>query len=679
MIKNSNAQPQLVLDSSPDRNQREVIQHRSGPCLVLAGAGAGKTFSIIGRVFQLISAGVDPSKILLITFSRKATQELKQRYDAGRMKSGVIITNYHSLGFRFLSKYHSNVGLRNDHQSRFSLVENEELLNIYYSTRQITDKAERSEISYLYRIIDMAENYDIIIRNDELSSLYSDFSEFVQKEFPKLSGIAIQKTWRLGEEISELKERFNVVTFNDLISLPNVILANSPSIREENARQYEYIIVDEFQDTNVAQFNMLRYLTNLGKNPNIMVVGDDDQSIYEWRGAAPSNIRKFHEEYGSRIIKLELNYRSEKRIVECSSRLISNNQSRMPKNPIPIKNIDDKNQVKIDVFESERSMIANLGDEIEALINGGCELNKIAILIRNRFMVLKCEAELIRRNIPVTVVGAKSFFEYKEIKFCLSALRLFFNKRDIQAFLNLKDLIPGLGDKKIRQIISELDSDLAISIEEAAKKLFENQRFYAGLKNIFELINNFPQYFGQMTNYMMEDDFFALRKHFSDKGEDAESINNRSLRLRIFQEFFKNILAEVLTESDDEASKWNSIIEIITAGEVDRKNDNTVVISTIHQSKGLEFDYVFIPYFTEGLMPADVRKEEADNIFFVKRHYEEERRIAYVAITRARKKLCLLHANSYMMYGKYCHSGISSYVKEFQEILHNEEISYHQE
>ena len=590
-----------------NESQKKAVTHIDGALLILAGAGSGKTKTITSRLAYLLSLGIDPANTLTLTFTNKAASEMRQRA-LSMIKTSYppLLATFHKFGLMFLK------------------------LHIHYLNRKndfiIIDSDDKKKI--IKNIISEEELQPALI-SKEISKYKNSF--LTPNEIYE---IAIDSTYKKIAHVYEKYQNYllqnNLVDFDDLLLLTYKILKENPTLAKEISQKYQYIMVDEYQDTNEIQMLILKELCST--HNNICVVGDDDQSIYGFRGANHTNILNFEKDFNAKVIKLELNYRSTNQILKVANNLISFNKNRYNKKLISAKG--EGEEVEIISSYNEISEAEEISKKIVSLIQKGINPNEIAILYRINALSRSIEEGLRSYNIPYKLVGGIKFYEREEIKDLISYLRLIANIDDDFSFKRVVNKPKrGIGKTTIQKLEEAKNSsfmefitnnDLNFLSKKASKTLKDFQEKIEFLQKLS--LADIPEYLEEFF------DFSSSYKN-DDKKRNIEEfygiIHEKSnLTLREF-------LNELSLESDQ-----------------DKITNNAINIMTIHASKGLEFDYVFVIGLEEGFFPiydSDV---------------EEERRLAYVAITRARKKLYLSYTQSRFVRGKRSSLNPSRFLNE---------------
>ena len=599
--------------SGLNKEQLKAVKHINGPMLVLAGAGSGKTRVLTSRIAYLIENGVSIDNILAITFTNKAAKEMKDRvinligYDAKSMQ----ISTFHSLGVKILKENYARLG----YKSNFVILDSDDSLTVikkimkdlnlnpkFYNARDIRNK------------ISSAKN--------ELISV----DKFSKMEFDK--NVVTVYDWYNKKLLLN-----NSVDFDDLLALPIKLFKEYPDILKYYQDKYKYVLIDEYQDTNEAQYVFSKMLCNNHKN--IFVVGDNDQAIYAFRGANYKNILNFEKDYPDcKVILLEENYRSTQNILDAANSVIRHNKMRKDKNLWCNNDVGSK--VKYVKVDSDKEECAYVSDKIKSLHDTGVNYEDIAILYRTNAQSRLIEEEMLKTGIPYRVVGSFYFYNRKEIKDLLCYLRLINNHSDDVSFMRVINTPKrGIGDKTVENIAKEA-TDKGISLFDAISSGKE-LAFKNLILDMEKKCENST--LTEMVDVVLEDS--GIKKELtSDKSLEAE------IRLENLEEF-KSITKSYedeygvisLTDFLNEVSLVSDISE-------HQDSDNKVNLMTIHSVKGLEFDNVFIIGMEEGIFPHynSINEGKASAI-------EEERRLCYVAITRARKNLWMLNTKRRMLFG----------------------------
>jgi len=576
--------------------QKEAATHIDGALLILAGAGSGKTKTITTRLAYLLSLGIDPANTLTLTFTNKAASEMRER--ALRMINNntahpPLLSTFHKFGLMFLKLYINLIGRKNT----FVIIDSDDQKKILKSIS--TDLP----LSFVSKEISKYKNS--FLNAEEVFNLAKDTT------YKKLAHIYDKYQKYLIEN--------NLVDFDDLLLLTYTILNENDDLCKEVSEKYQYIMVDEYQDTNEIQLLLLKKLCRT--HNNICVVGDDDQSIYGFRGANHKNILNFEKDFNAKVIKLETNYRSTNQILKAANSLISFNKMRYDKK---LKSaIGDGKEIEMLKSYNETAEAEAIAKKIKNLIEKGVNPKEIAVLYRINALSRSIEDGLRTYGINYKLVGGMRFYEREEIKDLISYLRVFVNPNDDYSFKRIVNkpkrgigkttilkLEEAKGDKSFLEFIKE--NDLSFLSKKAAKTLkdFEKTIEFLSSLPIEELPEAIEKTLELSTSYKDEDKRRNVEEFYGMMHE------RKDLNLREF-------LNELSLESDQ-----------------DKITDETINVMTIHASKGLEFEHLFVIGMEEGFFPLN----EAD--------IEEERRLAYVAITRAKKELTLSYVESRYIRGQ---------------------------
>ncbi|MBN1114697.1 MAG: UvrD-helicase domain-containing protein [Oligoflexia bacterium] len=624
-----------------NKEQYEAVCHKDGPLLILAGAGSGKTRVITYRIANLISEhGVAPANILAVTFTNKAAGEMKSRirHVVGKPADNIWMSTFHSLGCRILRAHAEKLGYTKgfsiyDEDDRERLVKecmhqakvNEKEMKPYQIIRYISDI--KNQLLNPRQYMEMAQDYN----NKIVARIYVVYEEKMKRN--------------------------NAMDFDDLIKLPVELLKSRNDMLEMYREKFRYILIDEYQDINNSQYELITLLAK--KHRNICVVGDDDQSIYKFRGADITNILEFEDDYkDARVIRLEQNYRSTKIILKAAHNVIRNNTNRKAKELWTENNEGEKiifYYTDDEIAESEAIL-----KEVDRLQRGTeTQLRQMAVFYRTNAQSRVIEDRFRRGGIPYKLIGGLSFYGRMEIKDLLAYLRVVSNPQDIISFKRIINVPPrGIGDASIDKVeenamnanLSFIDGLLAADNVTGVKDSTKNtlKKFAAFFKNLSENKENM-----KLRDLVRE---IVNRTGYKDYWKSDASPKSRE-RVENIEEF-ESAISE-FEESNEKASLEDYLNQVALLSSVDKMDEkaDAVTLMTVHSAKGLEFDVVFIAGMEEGLFPHKNCKDEPGGL-------EEERRLAYVAITRARKKLFLLSAASRRQTGTKRITKISPYMNE---------------
>ncbi len=625
--------PEPDFISSLNSEQKKAVMNIEGPLLVLSGAGTGKTKVLTTRLANIIhSRKASISDILCVTFTNKAAFEMKSRVEKILMQpvEGMSIGTFHSIGAKFLRKHSNLIDIKND----FTILDTEDQLRLIKQVISFLDFDPKIFIpkSFLY-MIDQMKNYGLSY--DEITN-----HEFEQKTKGKLS-----RVYKLYQQRLKI---YNSVDFGDLILQPLKILRKNSEISDFYNKKFKYILVDEYQDTNAAQYMLLRLLSSEKKN--ICCVGDEDQSIYGWRGAQLKNILNFENDFkGAKIIRLEQNYRSTGNILDAASSLISENKERIGKKlwtsdptgePVEIVNLENDEMEAF--FVSER--IANLQ-------NMGIKLSKIAILTRASFQFKDIEDRFIRENIKYKVVGGLRFYERAEIKDALAFFRLLIKSDDNLSFERIINIPKrGLGSAFLRKL-NDFAKKNNLSLLDSLRKYIETETLSKGPR---DNITIFLKVMDKHKEMLKDHDHFEVAGSFLDDIGYTDMLKNeKTIESEGRLENLKKLVVDIRSRST--LNEFLEEVSLLTDVSNESEGTEKVSIMTLHSAKGLEFDYVFLPGWEEGIFPNQRSLDENGN-----KGLEEERRLAYVGITRARKKLRISFVNFRKQYNYNIYRSIPS-------------------
>ena len=620
--------------------QKEAVYHTQGPILVLAGAGTGKTGVLTTRLIRLLIEKIAlPGEILSVTFTNKAANEMRERItnQIGDMSLGLKwLGTFHSVGAQILRLHPNKLGLEND----FIILDTDDqvrLLKQIIKDENIDDK--RWPAKQLLNLIDKWKNKGLY--PEAISSNDGDY-------FANGKGHLLYKIYQ------ERLKYFNAVDFGDLILESIRLFENNQDILESYQNRFKYILVDEYQDTNVSQYKLLKLLT--GKYQNICCVGDDDQSIYSWRGAEISNILRFEKDFPeAKTIRLEENYRSTGHILTAASKLIENNESRLGKTLWTNSGEGEKITVKSNWDGEEEAR--QITSELEKLSLKNYNLDETAILVRASFQMREFEDRFIAVGLPYKVIGGPRFYERKEIRDVNAYLRLATQPNDSLALERIINTPKrGIGEtsvKKIRDRSKENNKPLIESIKELIDEKSFKGKTADSLNKLVKLVFHWNQLIKEedrvdIAEIIIEDSGY-LEMLRNDKSLTAEGRVENVYELFRSLEPFESIKAYL---------EHISLVMEIDSNQYGKK----VSLMTLHAAKGLEFDYVFLPGWEEGVFPNQRAVDEGGL-----EALEEERRLAYVGVTRAKKKASIYYAANRRMHNQWISSIPSRFVTELPE------------
>lgn len=631
-------EPDYLARLNPE--QKEVVKTTEGPLLVLAGAGTGKTAALTARLAYLVETlKAWPSQILAVTFTNKAAREMQMRVGSllgSQAENMPWLGTFHSIAAKMLRRHAELVGLKSD----FIILDTDDqnrLLKQLIQGQAIDEKQWPAK--QLAGIIDQWKNRGLT--PDKITGKEED-------HFADGQGAALYLAYQ--KRLLSL----NACDFGDLLLHMLVILTKHRDILESYHDRFRYIMVDEYQDTNQAQYLWLRLLAQ--KSRNICCVGDDDQSIYSWRGAEVANILRFEEDFpGAKIIRLEHNYRSTPHILGAASGLITHNNARLGKTLWTERNQGEK--VKIvgvwDGAEEARQLVA----DVQNLRGAHTALNSIAILIRAQFQSREFEDIFIAKNIPYRIIGGFRFYERAEIRDALAYLRVIAQPTDDLAFERIVNVPKrGIGKKAMEKLYQAAYLE-RIPLAVAAEKLVSEKTLGSKItQSLGQLMRDFSEWRNSLQFISHAD---VTRKMLDESGYKAmlRAVNDVQSAGRL-----ENLteLARAMEDYDD-LSSFLEHVSLVMDHENDPVDDK-ITLMTMHAAKGLEFDYVFLPGWEEGVFPSQRSLDEGGL-----KSLEEERRLAYVGITRAKKFCTIFHAANRRIYGQWMASTPSRFINELPD------------
>lgn len=620
-----------LVDSLNDR-QKEAVVNTDGPMLILAGAGSGKTKVLTTKVAYLIEEkNIDPNNILAITFTNKAAKEMKERIFKleGNSAFYIQISTFHSFGLKILKENCELLG----YEKNFTILDSDDSLSIIKKImKELNIDANKYNPKAIKNVI--LNNKNEII-DPEKYSLYvnTDFDEIALEVYRKY-----EKSLKIN----------NAVDFDDLLILPLKLFNNNPGVLQKYQEKYKYVFIDEYQDTNEPQYILSKMIS--AKYKNITVVGDADQAIFTWRGANYKNILNFEKDYkDAKVVLLEENYRSTKTILNAANNVIKNNKVRKEKN-LWTQNEEGSKITYYKAFDEkdESNYVVN---EIKKLIEKGVNPKDICVLYRANAQSRTVEEAFLTSNISYNIVGSYAFYNRKEIKDLIAYLKLIYNNKDDVSLLRVINYPKrGIGNKAIE--------NLAIKSNVLDKSLYEviDSGKELDFKNMIEEIKKEESHLTLTELIDMVLDKSGMKKSL----EDEKSIE-ADIRLENLEEF--KSIAKAMEINEGIVSLEELLDKLALVSDVsEQKNDNEdkVTLMTMHAVKGLEYDYVFIVGVEEGLFPHSNSLESNDEL-------EEERRLCYVAITRAKKELYLINARSRILYGKVSSNVPSRFINEISD------------
>ena len=624
-----------------NKAQKEAVLYLDGPLLIVAGAGSGKTKVLTSRIAHIIKEKkAFPNQILSVTFTNKAAKEMQNRVSKmlGSAATGLSwLGTFHSICAKILRKHATAAKLN----SNFTIIDTDD------QTRLIKNicKSENIDIKqlaprFILSIIDRWKNKgyypsEVIINNKDV----------YERTILPLYKIYQQKLIDL-----------NSCDFGDLILHTVKILENSPDIRQIYSTNFKYILVDEYQDTNFIQSKWLNLLSE--KTKNLCCVGDDDQSIYSWRGAEIKNFLEFDQVYkNTKVIRLEQNYRSSQNILSVASNLIANNQNRVGKTLI--SEMEEGDLVKLNCFKNGKDEAIGISDEIEKKLKKKYSFNEMAILVRAIFQTREFEERFLKIGMPYRILGGTKFYERAEIKDCVAYLRLIHQEKDDLAFERIvNNPKRSIGDTTLKTV-HEFGKKNNLNLESAAKKMIEQNLIKPKTKMGLNFFLNALNKWRNDINIKKINHVKLLQTVLDESGYSAMLKNKKDLDNENRLENIKELISAM-----KEFDNLESFLEHVSlATSIDQDWDGEKInMMTMHAAKGLEFDVVFLPGWEEGLFPHQKSIEEKGQ-----NGLEEERRLAYVGITRAKKKAIISFSMNRFYQGDWIDSMASRFIEELPE------------
>ena len=620
--------------------QQLAVDTTEGPLLILAGAGSGKTTVLVNRVEHIISSHLaTPWQVLAITFTNKAAGELRERLvnAIGDEANDIWAYTFHSCCSRILRRFGEKIGYTN-HFTIYDTDDSRRVMKQCQKQLGIEDKL----INHKSILAEISRAKDSLISPEE-------YKQTAQNDFRKSK---IAECYELYQ--AQLKKS-DAMDFDDIIFNTVKLLEENEDVRNLYQTQFKYVMVDEYQDTNHAQYVLTSLLAD--KYKNICVVGDDDQSIYRFRGATIENILSFENHYkGAKVIRLEENYRSTQNILDGANAVISHNKNRKGKTLFTRSGSGDKIVYKTVMSESEESQY--IIDEIVKNVNNGMKYSDHAILYRMNAQSRNLEVMLTKSGISHRIIGGHRFFDRKEIKDIVSYLAVINNPSDnvrLQRIINVPKR--AIGDTMFANVL-EIGAGLGMSAFEVCERADEFQktsRSASKLMNFTKMIRDFQECIenGMGLNDLLQE-VLDVTKYLDYLQEEPETYEDRVNNIKELSSMF------IKYEEESEDANLSEFLEdVALISDIDSYNEDedAVVLMTLHSAKGLEFPIVFIPGMEEGIFPGN-------QSMFSEEDLEEERRLAYVGITRAKKKLYLISSQQRMLYGQTSRNMPSRFLRE---------------
>lgn len=612
-----------------NERQREAVVTTEGPVLVIAGAGSGKTRVLTTKVAYLVQEKkINPSHILAITFTNKAAKEMKDRVIGmlGSIAYTIPISTFHSFGLQLIKENYEELG----YKPNFTIMDSDDTLTIIkkiikelnYDPKEYNPKAIRNKISGAKNELMNAKEYE--------KYAATTYEEVVVKVYERYE--------------KKLKAN-NSFDFDDLLMKPIELFQSHPEILKKYQERFEYILIDEYQDTNQAQYMLTKMLS--AKYKNICVVGDDSQAIYAWRGANYKNILNFEKDFkDTKVILLEENYRSTQNILNVANNIIKNNKQKKEKN-LWTSN-EEGVKIKYHKADNEKDEAFYVTNEIQNLLKKGVKEKEIAVLYRTNAQSRNMEEMLLKENIPYKVVGSFYFYNRKEIKDLICYLKLIYNTNDDISFMRVVNVPKrGIGEKSLESL--------------SIKAMSENTSLFGAItdgkllsfKHMIEEIQKTDCSLTELVDLILE------KTGIKEELEHEKTLE-ADIRLENLEEF--KTITKTFEEKNGIISLEDFLNEISLVSDIEEHKNNTDVVTlmTVHSAKGLEFEHVFLIGMEEGIFPHSNSLMDMEQI-------EEERRLCYVAVTRAKKTLHLVNARRRTIFGDLSYNMPSRFIDEIDE------------
>ena len=631
-----------------NEEQLEIIRNIEGPMLVIAGAGSGKTRTIVYSVAKLLLSGVRPNEIMLVTFTNKAASEMIRRVEdlLGKRPKGIWAGTFHSIANRFIRKYAKRLGLKPNY-TIMDETDAKALMKLSIERADIEELEERFPTAKMCKSI---LSYSI--------NCNKSTKEVISWKYPQFENDkVIAKLNEVFKIYNKRKAKDNLVDFDDLLVYWSEIL-DERSIAQRVAKQIKYVLVDEYQDTNYIQDNIIHKIVKQNPGHNIMVVGDDAQSIYAFRGANFENILNFPEKYENcKTYKITYNYRSVPEILELANESIKLNEKQFQKEMKPVRKSGKRPyQVNTGDDNEQARFIAN---QVLRLRSKGYKLSEMAVLFRASFHSMKIELELQNKNIPYEVRAGLSFFERAHIKDLLFHLRIIENPYDEIAWYRIFGMIDGLGSTSGRKIFNIL-----LQKEKPLENIFEKGFFkknLSGKRIPSKGWKNFKKHMKQIVGFTPDDDPSEIilkvneliKDHIEVKYENWEERLEDLNQLSVYAQNFETLRRFLENLSLNTSNIQSKTVQYGKKTE----EEKPLVLSTVHRAKGLEWKVVFIPMLAENFFPSGRVIGDAEE-------FEEERRVFYVAVTRAKNELYLITPGVVQQFGDFQTTRLSQFVSE---------------
>ncbi|SCX79775.1 DNA helicase Rep [Basfia succiniciproducens] len=601
--------------------QQQAVEYTSGPCLVLAGAGSGKTRVIINKIAYLIEkCGYLPKQIAAVTFTNKAAREMKERvaHSIGKeLSKGLIVSTFHTLGFDIIKREYKHLGFK----ANMTLFDEHDQMALL---KELTEDYLQQDKDLLRELISVISNW----KNDLI----------MPAQAAKIARDEKQQTFaKCYERYANQIRAYNALDFDDLIMLPTLLFKTNEQVRSKWQEKIRYLLVDEYQDTNTSQYELIKLL--VGSRAKFTVVGDDDQSIYSWRGARPQNMVRLRDDFPNlQVIKLEQNYRSTQRILHCANILIDNNQHVFDKKLFSTIGEGEKLQI-IEAKNEEHEAERVVGELIGHRFTNKTKYKDYAILYRGNHQSRLLEKVLMQNRIPYKISGGTSFFSRLEIKDMMAYLRLLVNQDDDAAFLRIVNTPKREIGAVTLEKLGSLANEKHISLFEA---VFDFELIQRVTPKAYNALQAFGRWIVELSDELVRSEPERAVRSMLAQIHYEEYLYEQAVSPKAAEMQSKNVATLFDWVNDmlggDEFNEPMTLSQVVTRltlrdmlerGEEDESDQ--VQLMTLHASKGLEFPHVFLIGMEEGILPHQTSIDE-DNV-------EEERRLAYVGITRAQRTL----------------------------------------
>ena len=623
-----------------NKEQKIAVEHQKGPLLVLSGAGTGKTRVLTSRFVYIVkNLNVNFHKIIAVTFTNKAANEIKERVnrDLGQFIDSPWIGTFHSIFAKFLRKHSSLIGLKNN----FNILDTDDqkklikqVINFCKFENDINESIYLNEIQNL-------KDQKILPSQKSLITKYSSIENIVD----------------VYELYQQRLLEINAVDFGDILLHSYQILFTNEDIRQLYAKNIEHILIDEFQDTNHIQYELIKLLLN--NNRNLFCVGDDDQSIYAWRGAKIENIINFPNEFSCSVVRLTKNYRSNHSILNAASSIINNNQNRLGKELISFNDDIPEQKINLKSFYSQEEESLWIADSISRKFK---ENDTFGVLVRLTAQMRSIEDKFIKYALPYEIIGGPRFSERKEIKDVLCYLKLANSFQDDLAFERIINLPKrGIGEQSLKIIIDNARKN-KISFFESLKELLKENRLASSLTlKTQPFVDLIIKINGLINKTSLED----LGIYVIEESGYLKMLENEKNKLKKIENESRIDNLKELANALAEFENLDNFLEHVGLVNENQKkiHHNSIKLMTLHAAKGLEFDHVYLPGWEEGIFPSSRALDQNSS-----KALEEERRLAYVGITRAKFDLNLSYASSRYTYGINNYSLPSRFLSEISDI-----------